>query len=44
MLLDLVSWHRPMIVVVTETRILGWGGGGGGGLKLILRNLPFDGA
>jgi hypothetical protein len=37
-LLDLVSWHRPAMVIVTETRM------GGQKAEAIIRSLPFDGA
>ena len=37
-LLDLVAWHRPIIMVITETRM------GGDQADAIIRTLPFNGA
>lgn len=37
-LLDLVAWHRPIIMAITKTRM------GGDQADAIIRTLPFDGA
>lgn len=37
MVSDLVSWHHPTIMVITETRV------GGYKAKKVIKGLPFDG-
>ena len=37
-LLDLVAWHKPIVMVITETRM------GGDRANVIIRTLPFNGA
>ena len=37
-ILDLVNWHHPIIMVITETRL------SGDRAKGIMASLPFDGA
>lgn len=37
MVLDLVCWHHPTIMVITETRV------GGYKAEEVIKGLPFDG-